>query len=130
MILAFICLNLAVAVVDSLGIFNVNVPYESPSNLALQFSIPDNWEKVIIPTTLSVGGIISLALGYGFGAWILLTLGVLNFFWRPAQIAIGGLSIFLGRVGVPSLFCEIANVFTGVIWVFFIVEYLGGRQIT
>jgi len=129
LILAFICVNISVALVENLGIWNVNVPYTSLTDLQSQFSVPDNWENIVMPSTLAVGGIVALALGYGFGAWVLLLIGVLNFFWRPAQMAIGGFGLFLSRVGAPSFICQTANVFSALVWMFFIIEYLGGRQI-
>ena len=130
LILAFICLNIAVAIVESFEIFNVSIPYESLTNLQSQFSVPSNWENIVVPSTLAVGGLVSVLLGYGLVGISILMIGALSLFWRPAQIVVGGFGLFLERCGVPPLLCQVANVFSAVIWMFFIIEYLGGRQIS
>ena len=81
-IFAFICINLAVFIVNSIGTFNqlVNRPYYTPEIISRQFNVPSNWQA-LIPS------------GAGFA---------------------GG---------------AIANAFSAVIWMFFVIEYLGGRKV-
>jgi len=129
LMLAYICLNAAIAIVEYMAIFNFSIPYTSPMDLKNQFSIPSNWENVIIPSSLAVGGAISLIIGYGTAGIALLMISVLNFFWKPAQIVIGGFGTLLARMGAPPIIEAIANAFSAIIWMFFVIEYLGGRKV-
>ena len=129
LILGYICLNAAIAIIEYMAIFNFSIPYTSPTDLQSQFSIPSNWENVIIPSSLAVGGAIALIIGYGTAGIALLMISVLNFFWRPAQIVIGGFGTLLARMGAPPIIEAIANAFSAVIWMFFVIEYLGGRKV-
>jgi len=129
LILGYICLNVAIAIVEYMAIFNFSIPYTSVTDLKSQFSIPSNWENVIIPSALATGGAIALITGYGTAGIALLMISVLNFFWTPAQIVVGGFGTLLARMGAPPIIEAIANAFSAVIWMFFVIEYLGGRKV-
>ena len=126
LILAFICLNLAAAIVNCLGIFHSSPRYYAPSELTV-LSVPDNWEDVIVPSTLAVGGIFSLILDYGSAGVAMLTIGVLGMFYHPARWALSGFSQIIEWFGAPSIICQAANVISSFIWLMFFVEYLGKR---
>ena len=126
LILAFICLNLAVAIVNCFAIFPIDPRYYNPSELTA-LSVPDNWESVVVPSTVSTGGLLAVVLGYGLAGTALIMIGVLSMFWQPAQWALSGFSQILEWFGAPTIICQIANVFSGFLWLIFVVEYLGKR---
>ena len=129
LMLAYICINAAVAIISYIGVFEVSVPYLSPLELQSQFSLPSSFENVIEPTIFAAGGVISILLGYGTAGVAILIIAALNLFWTPAKIVVGGFGTMLGMMGVPTIICQIADAFSAFIWMVFIVEYLGGRRV-
>ena len=129
LMLGYICLNIAIALISYIGVFQVSVPYASPLDIKSQFSLPSSFENVIAPTVMAAGGVISILLGYGTAGVAVLILAALNLFWTPAKIVVGGFGTMLSMMGAPTIICQIANAFSAFIWMVFIVEYLGGRRV-
>ena len=129
LMLAYICINAAIAIIDYIGVFSISVPYTSPLELQSQFSLPTSFENVIVPSVFAVGGIASIILGYGTSGVAILILAALNLFWTPAKIVVGGFGTMLSIMGVPTIICQIADAFSAFIWMIFIIEYLGGRRV-
>ena len=129
LMLGYICINIAIAIISYIGVFQVSVPYASPLELQNQFSLPTSFENVIAPTVMAAGGVISILLGYGTVGVAVLIIAALNLFWTPAKIVVGGFGTMLGMMGAPSIICQIADAFSAFIWMVFIVEYLGGRRV-
>lgn len=129
LMLGYICINIAIAIISYIGVFQVSVPYASPLELQNQFSLPTSFENVIAPTVMAAGGVISILLGYGTAGVAVLIIAALNLFWTPAKIVVGGFGTMLGMMGAPSIICQIADAFSAFIWMVFIVEYLGGRRV-
>ena len=129
LMLGYICLNVAIALISYIGVFQVSVPYPSPLDLKDQFDLPESFENVIAPTVLAAGGVISILLGYGTAGVAVLIIAALNLFWTPAKIVVGGFGTMLGMMGAPTIICQIADAFSAFIFMVFIVEYLGGRRV-
>ena len=129
LMLGYICINVAIAIISYMGIFQVSVPYTSPLDLQNQFRLPESFENVIAPTVMAAGGVISILLGYGSAGVAVLIVAALNLFWTPAKIVVGGFGTMLGMMGAPTIICQIANAFSAFIWMVFIIEYLGGRRV-
>ena len=126
---AFICVNLSIFIVESIGFLPVETPYYSPSKLLTTFSVPDSWEQLVIPGVGALGGFVAIILGYGLAGTALLFIAALSLFWQPAQWALGGIGQMLEWLNAPTIIVQVANVFSAFIWMVFIVEYLGGRRV-
>ena len=127
--LAYICINVAIALISYIGAFQVSVPYVSPLELQSQFSLPSSFENVIAPTVFGIGGAIAAIIGYGTAGIALLMIAAITTFWTPAKIVVGGFGTMLSMMGAPSIICQTANAISAFIFMVFVVEYLGGRRV-
>jgi len=129
LMLGYICINVAIALISYIGVFQVSVPYASPLDTKSQFSLPSSFENVIAPTVYATGGAIAVIVGYGTAGIALLIIAAITTFWTPAKIVVGGFGTMLGMMGAPTIICQIADAFSAFIFMVFIVEYLGGRRV-
>jgi len=126
----FICLNIAIYLVTVLNVLPIKSNYYTPEQLLSNFNVPDNWQQVVVPSSLAIGGVVNLIIGYGIAGTALLMVGVLGMFWTPAQIVVnGGLGQMLGWLGAPYPIQVIGNIFSAFVWMLFLIEYLGGRRV-
>ena len=126
----FICLNIAIYLVTILNVLPMEASYYAPEQLLSTFSVPDNWQQVVVPSALAIGGVVNLIIGYGIAGTALLMVGVLSMFWTPAQIVVnGGLGQMLAWLGAPTPIQMIGNIFSAFVWMLFMIEYLGGRKV-
>ena len=129
LMLGYICINVAIALISYIGVFQVEAQYISPLDLKEQFRLPESFENVIAPTVFATGGAIAVIIGYGTAGLALLMIAAITTFWTPAKVVVGGFGAMLSMMGAPSIICNIADAFSAFIWMVFIVEYLGGRRV-
>jgi len=130
-IFAFICINLAVFIVNSIGTFNqlVNKPYYTPEIISRQFNVPSNWQALIPSGTGFAGGAIAIVSGYTGAGLAILLIAALMLFWEPARWAITGMSDLAMKLGAPQPIVTVIDIICTIVWVIFIVEFIGGRRV-
>jgi len=130
-IFAFICINLSVFIVNTIGTFDqlINRPYYTPEIISRQFDVPSNWQALIPSGVGFSGGAIAIVSGYTGAGLAILLIAALMLFWEPARWAITGLSDLAFKLGAPQPIVDIIKIICTVVWVIFIVEYLGGRRV-
>ena len=130
-IFAFICINLSIFIINSIGTFNqlINKPYYSPEVIATQFSVPTSWKQIIVPGIGAIGSILTIIAGYTGAGLVILFIAALTLFWEPARWAIMGIGDMASKLGAPQPIVQVINAISMVIWMLFIVEYLGGRRV-
>jgi len=130
-IFAFICINLAIFITNSIGTFNqlINKPYYTPEMISKQFEVPSNWQALIPSGVGFTGGAIAIVAGYTGAGLAILLIAALMLFWEPARWAIMGMGDLAGKLGAPQPIVDVTNIICTIVWIIFIVEFLGGRRV-
>lgn len=136
LILGYICLNLAMYIVAAAGVFAYSVP--NPSSI----SAMDNLYSTTAFTGLlsnplaltgigisGIGGLALLLLGKNLVGFGFITLAMLMVFTPTLTFVIGGLPALLTAFNVSPYIVEPLLILFGFIFIVFVVEFVGQRDV-
>ena len=130
-ILFYICLNLACGIIVEGPILPGS--YAQPASSAEQMPF---WGTVSSLTVISsiaipgIGGLIAIITGHALFGAALLILAALTYLFPILQWIINGFPVFIANMGVPTIIYLPIQVLVGFIFMVFIIEFLGGRQVS
>ncbi len=130
-LLFYICLNLSCWLIVETNILpGISVqPESSPEQMPF-------WGTVSSLTTISsiaipgIGGLIAIITGHLLFGAALLVLAALTYFFPIVQWLINGFPIFIANLDLPIPIYLIIQVLVGFCFLIFIIEFMGGRQIS
>ena len=130
-ILFYICLNLACGFIIETELLPGS--YIQPASSAEQMPF---WGTASSLTTISsiaipgIGGLIAVLTGHLFFGAALLILAALTYLFPIIQWLINGFPVFIANLNVPLPIYAVIQVLVGFVVIVFIIEFMGGRQVS
>jgi len=131
LVLFYICINLACGFIIETGLLPGSQIQPASSAEQMPF-----WSTASSLTTISsiaipgIGGLIAVITGHLFFGAALLVLAALTYLFPIFQWLINGFPVFIAHLNVPTPIYAVLQVLIGFIVIVFIIEFMGGRQVS
>lgn len=132
--LFYVCLNLACFLTVELQILPMQQqPHTPPSQMPFTTSLDMILADPLQMTaglTLGVTGIIGVILGHTLIGAVILVVAALAWLLPVVRWIVLGFPEFMGMLGVPAPVYVVVTALCSFVWFLFIIEFLGGRQVS
>jgi len=130
-LLFYICLNLALgflATVNALPGYNVP-PASTASQLGFFDKALSYTDIASIAVPGAIGGVIAILMGHALLGGAILVITAAGIAFPIVRVLILGFPTLLSNLNVPSPVVVVLQVLTGLVWLVFFAEFLGGREV-